>query len=110
MDAVLQPSLLEKLRLGEDTSSEHITLSAISQPATPVTPSQLVRSLEVVQTSSPFPKLPPYYNLAQNDTSTAHSSTEQLDTNNKTKAEHKVDEDSFVRQWTMSDFDTDSDY
>ena len=112
MDAVLQPSLLEKLRLGGETGSEHITLSAISQHETPVTPNQLVRSLEVVQTNSPFPKLPPYYNLAQNNTSTpVHNRTEKHEAEKKTEVEpHKEDESSFVRQWTTSDFETDSDY
>ena len=99
------------MRLGEPTSSEHITLSAISQPATPVTTDQLVRSLHSVQAKSPFPKLPPYYNIEDNTTSPTAEKEEEVGKKAEEEEEVKEEEDTanHIRQWTASDFETDSD-
>lgn len=103
IDAVLRPSLMEKLRLGSP-SSNSILLSNINQSVNEED-MELAYRVHKVQSSSPFPPLPHYY-----------LTNKEKDEEPMKKAGHKCvskeelsDTEELTRGWREEDFISESD-
>lgn len=72
LQPTLHPTLLEKLRLGSP-SEQHMQWSAINRSSDRETAS---RQLHELQSSAPFPKLPPYYSHSPHGDSAASEPVE----------------------------------
>ena len=108
IDALIQPELLEKLRLGQPRE-ETILVSTICHPERE-DKRKLAVAMSQVQSDAPFPPLPPYYQ----ERSEKDCEREKIELLKYTKKEETVKSDDattaeWIREWRDEDFNTDSD-
>ena len=105
IDALLKPELLEKLRLG-DPKEETILVSTIRHPEKE-DKRELAATASHVQSVSPFPSLPPYYQ--ERTLSGNYEKEKSLEDNKIDIKDEKIEDDiDIIRGWRDEDFNTDS--